>query len=651
MSSTAYDRLLTALDERGSRVTRRGDSAVAQCPAHEDQHASLSLRPGTGLALVFCHVGCATVDVLAALGLTTRDLYDNGVGVDYGYDDGRVVHRKWDKSFPQSGNVKGRPQLYHLSSLRAAVAAGATVYVVEGEKDVLAVESIGGVATCNPMGAGKWGKIDPSPLYGAHVVVVVDDDEPGRRHARDVVTSLDGHCPSIRTVVAAEGKDAADHITAGHGLDGFADVVLFPPTDLGALLDDVETFLGRFVAYPSEHERVAHTLWIAHTWLMKRWDSTPRIAFLSPEPGSGKSRALEVTEPLVPRPVHAVNATPAYLFRKVSDDAGLPTILYDEIDTLFGPRAKENEEVRGMLNAGHRRGAVAGRAVARGKVFVTEELPAYCAVALAGLNDLPDTLMTRSIVVRMRRRSPSEHVEPWRLRQHEEARPLRERLDAWSAQVDDIAWPDMPSGVEDRDADMWEAPLVVADLAGGHWPERARVSAVTLVTASKGESRSLGVMLLGDLRDVFVKAEADAMHTERLLDALTKIDESPWGDLRGKPLDARGLANRLRRYGVKPTTVRVDDVVKKGYRAEDLYDPWLRYLPDGEGASWIKVDDEKTHQEGHFHVSPDGAVTSVTSDTDAAASLLCDVCGEPMHPAAAAGGFTTHPTCDPEATS
>jgi len=119
-----------------------------------------------------------------------------------------------------------------------------------------------------------------------------------------------------------------------------------------------------------------------------------------PEPGSGKSRALEVTEPPVPRPVHAVNTSPAYLFRKVSDPDGRPTVLYDEIDTVFGPKAKDNEDIRGMLNAGHRKGAVAGRCVVRGKIIETEELPAYCAVALAGLDDLPDTLMSRSVVSR-----------------------------------------------------------------------------------------------------------------------------------------------------------------------------------------------------------------------------------------------------------
>ena len=135
------------------------------------------------------------------------------------------------------------------------------------------------------------------------------------------------------------------------------------PTTLSELLDEVETFLARFVVYPSEFARIAHVLWIFHTHCMDEWDSTPRIAFVSPEPESGKSRALEVSEPLVPRPIESVNATPAYLFRKVSDPDGLPTILYDEIDTVFGPRAKDNEEVRGFLNAGHRRGAMAGRCV------------------------------------------------------------------------------------------------------------------------------------------------------------------------------------------------------------------------------------------------------------------------------------------------
>jgi Protein of unknown function (DUF3631) len=250
------------------------------------------------------------------------------------------------------------------------------------------------------------------------------------------------------------------------------------------LLDAVYQFTGRFVAYPSEDAHVAHVLWIAHTHLMDAWESTPRLAFLSPEPASGKTRALELSELLVPNAVEAVNVSPAYLFRKVGDDEAKPTILYDEIDTVFGPKAKENEEIRGLLNAGHRRGAVAGRCVVRGKNVTTEEISAYCAVALAGLGWLPDTILTRAVIIRMRRRAPNEKVTPFRRRVHApEGHALRSRLAAWAEKMVDLltaSRPEMPPGIEDRNADVWEPLLAIADAIGGDWPERARVAAVSL---------------------------------------------------------------------------------------------------------------------------------------------------------------------------
>ncbi len=354
--------------------------------------------------------------------------------------------------------------------------------------------------------------------------------------------------------------------------------------DGSQLLAEVEAFLTRFVAYPSESARIAHVLWIAHTHRMEAWESTPRIAFLSPEPGSGKSRALEVTELLVPRPVHAVNTTPAYLFRKVSDEDGLPTLLYDEIDTVFGPRAKDNEDIRGMLNAGHRKGAFAGRCVVRGKAVETEELPAYCAVALAGLDDMPDTLMSRSVVIRMRRRGPNEAVEPFRHRLHApDGHKLRERLERWSDEVPLGDWPEMPPGIEDRAADCWEALLSVADAAGGVWPKRGREAAVTLVTLAKAAVPSMGVRLLTDLKMVFDEAEADHLFTEDILNVLNTMELSPWADIRGKALDARNLGRRLGKYGIQSRSVRVGDRAAKGYSRTDLADDWSRYVTPTEG--------------------------------------------------------------------
>lgn len=410
-------------------------------------------------------------------------------------------------------------------------------------------------------------------------------------------------------------------------------VDLPPPPEIPAdLLDSVHVFLGRFVAYPSAHAHVAHTLWVAHTHLMDAWESTPRIAFLSPEPGSGKTRALEVSELLVQRPVEAINTTPAYLFRKVSDPEGLPVILHDEVDTLFGPRtAKDNEEIRGLLNAGHRRGAMAGRCVVKGKNIETEELPAYCAVALAGLGDLPDTLMSRAVVVRMRRRAPGEIIEPFRRRVHKpDGHALRDQLAAWSAQYlasMNGTWPEMPDGIEDRNADVWEALLAVADAAGGHWPDTARVAAVALVADSKAATPSLGIRLLADLRDVF--AQVEAMSTEAVLNALRAIEEAPWDDLKGKPLNARGLAMRLRQYGIRSVVVRIGDSTPHGYRRADLYDAWSRYL------------DNRGVKEEVVGVAAKESATSATNATETA----CTSCGQPLDPQLAALGETTHPNC------
>ncbi len=641
---------------------------MARCPAHDDKQASLSVARGTEQPVVFkCHAGCERDAILDALGLSLADVSapreqrretdewtPRGPAIavyDYTDETGALlfqVLRTADKKFPQrhpdpaakSGwrwNLSGvRRVPYRLPQVIRAIADGKPVYIPEGEKDVHALERAGAVATTSPGGAGKWRDEYDRHFAGADVIIIADADEPGRKHAESVARHLRAVAKSVTIGKPREGKDAYDHLAAGHWLKDFTSPngqrpppPPPPPGDGRDLLDAVHAFLGRFVAYPSGHAHVAHTLWIAHAHLMDAWESTPRIAFLSPEPGSGKTRALEVTELLVPRAVEAINTTPAYLFRKVADPEGLPTILHDEIDTVFGPRtAKDNEEVRGLLNAGHRRGAVAGRCVVKGKNIETEELPAYCAVALAGLGDLPDTLLSRAVVVRMRRRSPDEQIEPFRRRVHKhDGIALREQLAAWAEPMITVlssSWPDMPEGIADRDADVWEALLAIADACGGDWPDRARVAAVALVAAARAAPPSLGVRLLSDLRDVF--GDAEAMSTESILTALREMDEAPWADLKGKPLDPRGLAARLRHYGVKSTNVRIGDSVPKGYLRTDLHDPWGRYL-------------------GGYSVGVAGkeSATSATSAT-------CASCGESLDPVLAAAGETVHPNCWPPGT-
>ncbi|WP_457029256.1 DUF3631 domain-containing protein [Kitasatospora sp. P5_F3] len=362
-----------------------------------------------------------------------------------------------------------------------------------------------------------------------------------------------------------------------------------PAQENGAdLLDAVEAHHRRFNAFPSEHAYVAVVLWDAHTHLMDCFEATPRLAFLSPEPGSGKTRALEIIETLAPRPLTTVDISPSALFRSIADGDARPTVLFDEIDTVFGPKAAGNEDLRGLINAGYRRTGGVIRSVRDGDNHKVQKFPVYAALAVGGLGDLPDTIMSRSVVIRMRRRAPNETVEQFRQRIHEpEGHALRDRLATWADSVREQlagAWPEMPDGVTDRPADVWEPLLAVADAAGGFWPARARAACLHLVNAAKANDKgSTGIRLLADLRDIF--AGADRLTSAVIIERLTGLDDAPWADLDGRPLNTRTLARMLGDYvtaanqPIRPRNIKIGTSVPKGYYAEDLADAWLRYCP------------------------------------------------------------------------
>jgi hypothetical protein len=398
----------------------------------------------------------------------------------------------------------------------------------------------------------------------------------------------------------------------------------------GGLLKRIHTFLGRFIRFPSEEAHLAVALWVLHAHVVEKCESTPRLALLSAEPASGKTRALEILELLVPRPILPVNASPAYLFTCVGDEAGLPTILFDEIDTVFGAKAKEsNEDVRSFLNAGHRKGAVFGRAVYLGNGNRRkEELPAYCAVALAGLGWLPDTILTRSIVVRMRPRHDGEQIESYRRRKvTPQGDAIRRQLEQWAATVETVDEAEMPAEIQDRNADVWEPLIAIADLIGGGWPERAREAARVLVAEAQDREVSLGVRLLKDIRTLF---EGEHMPSKGILARLHPLEESPWGDLKGKPLDDRGLAYRLRQYGIKSKTDRIGEGTARGYAIADFYDAWRRYLPTTQATRPQQVTQNPKAEKklnGNNGVSHVAHVADFQSDVCVAAGVADRVAG------------------------
>jgi hypothetical protein len=352
--------------------------------------------------------------------------------------------------------------------------------------------------------------------------------------------------------------------------------------DGAGLLGELRQAVARYVVFPSPQAADAVTLWTAATHAQPAWEHAPRLAVVSPLKRCGKSRLLDVVAETCHAPLITINATIAAVVRFIGADP--PTLLVDEADTLWGTRkqADANEDLRGLLNAGHQR----NRPMLRWDVTsrTAEQLDTFAMALLAAIGELPDTIMDRAVIIRMRRRAPGEQVQPYRTRR--DAPPLnrlRDQLATWvRTHLRELhhATPAMP--LEDRAADTWEPLIAIADLAGGDWPARARTAAATMTAAEAQheEDTSASVRLLADLRQLFQAADAEALYTSTLLEALHKLEDAPWADWYGHPLATRDLAKLLRPYQVESKNVREHHgAPRKGYARADLHDAWARYVP------------------------------------------------------------------------
>jgi hypothetical protein len=353
--------------------------------------------------------------------------------------------------------------------------------------------------------------------------------------------------------------------------------------DGAALLDDLRAKLTRYVVLPSAQAADATALWVAATHAQAAWAHAPRMVIRAPERRCGKSRLLDVVEATSHNPLITVNASPAAVYRAIGSD-NPPTLLIDEADTIFGAKAGEgNEDLRGLLNAGHQRNRPAIRWDNNTRSL--ETIPTFAMAALAGIGAMPDTIEDRAVIVRMRRRAPGETVAPYRVRRDgPPLKTLSARLTDWLARhLDQLeaAEPVMP--LEDRAADTWEPLVAVADLAGGDWPARARHAAVVLTAeADDTDSASERVRLLADCRAAF--GDLDAIPTGTLLERLKTDPEAPWSSYgpNGSGLTAMKLGDLLREHDIRSRNIRFPQPLAqaKGYTRADFTDAWSRYLPD-----------------------------------------------------------------------
>ena len=347
------------------------------------------------------------------------------------------------------------------------------------------------------------------------------------------------------------------------------------PVDLAPLLDELRARFRRHLALP-EGAAEAMALWVVFTHAFDAADISPRLALLSPVPECGKTTAFSLLAHLVPKPLLASNMSPAVVFRAI--EKFRPTLLMDEADTYL----EQNEEFRGILNSGHTPDAAA---VWRcdGQDFTPRGFSTWAPMAIAKIGGLAPTLASRSIIIKMRRKRPDEHVEGFRSdRDAEELAVLVRKLARWAQDnmeslkgVD----PTMPKQLSNRAADNWRPLFAIAEVAESDWPTSAREAAFIL--AADAEQTTLQELLLADIRDVFYRRGCDRITSKDLFAALVAKEGRPWENIDNeKPFTPVRLARMLRPFGIRPRSIRTSPTeTPKGYMLDDFEDTFTRYLP------------------------------------------------------------------------
>jgi putative DNA primase/helicase len=359
-----------------------------------------------------------------------------------------------------------------------------------------------------------------------------------------------------------------------------ADVELWPDAVSGAdVLSEIAETFARYVALP-DGAGDALALWTAHAHCFQAFVCSPRLNISSPEKGCGKTTLRDVLAVFVPRPLLTENLTVAVLFRLV--EAHAPTILADEYDAWL----KFNEDLRGLLNSGHRRDGKVFRC--EGEKNEVRGFNIFAPAVLCGIGALPGTLHDRSIVVRLERAKPGELRERFDSRRIEWETELCRKLARFCADNKarlEACDPALPSGAFNRLADNWRPLFAVAEIAGGDWPQRAVAAFAKLTAKTDADAQGMGAMLLADIRQVFSEANAGRMFSKSLVEALCAMTDRPWPEAhKGKAISETWLARRLHTFSVSSKTLRIADERQKGYEAADFKEAFERYLP-AEGES------------------------------------------------------------------
>jgi hypothetical protein len=344
------------------------------------------------------------------------------------------------------------------------------------------------------------------------------------------------------------------------------------------------------------------------SWVHEIATHSPILLVTSPEADSGKTTLLSVVSFLARRALASVSITGPALFRSIGKWE--PTMIVDEGDTAF----VNNEDLRGVFNSGwtHHQGVVrCDPETNEPRMYST-----FCPKAL-GMKDkkLPDTTMSRSLVIEMKRKRADEHVEDFNHEDDAELAELRRRLARWAidnAEALRGATPGTIDGFINRTRMNWRMLFAIAEAAGDDAKRRAH-SAAKAIEGAKATSigSSLGVELLADIRTAFDDEGDDELLTKFIIERLVGMEEKPWSEYgrAHKPISAKQLAALLRGFGIFSVEVHPELLPHgKGYKRQQFADAWGRYLPNLEDSPENLSRSRATHDTsmayGEFFAAP-----------------------------------------------
>ncbi|MDQ3455542.1 MAG: DUF3631 domain-containing protein, partial [Actinomycetota bacterium] len=351
------------------------------------------------------------------------------------------------------------------------------------------------------------------------------------------------------------------------------------------MLDDVRSWLSRFICTLHDSDLDLLALWAAASHLVQETYTSPRLVLDSPVPGSGKTTVLEHFERLCLKAVQMASlSSPALLTRMLH--AGMRTVLIDEADRCLHPDKEGVAELLAVLNSGYKRGATRPVLVPSKDGWTVAEMPTYCPVVMAGNNPrLPEDTMTRTIrVLLLPDLDGAVEESNWEALDGD-ARDLGRQLGDWAEQVREQVKanrPPLPPGITGRARERWSPLKRVAVAAGGRWP--AVVDRLALRDKEQQDmDREDGMLrerpavtLLRQLYEVWPNDEPFTP-TSTLLASLIAVHPDDWGPAGpfGKALTAQRLGRMLAQsYAINST--RQASTGPRGYARVRLATAWRR---------------------------------------------------------------------------